>query len=151
MIRLGRKPVGDRLSDLRPTICHVLHSLNVGGAELLSLQFAMQAVEDYRPVFVCLDSLGSIGGRLRDDGFDVEVVERRPGFDIGCALRVARIMLEQDVSLVHAHQYGPFFYSSLARLFGPRYPILFTEHGRDFPDFRRSQTSVGKQGSFERP
>jgi L-malate glycosyltransferase len=46
-------------------------------------------------------------------------------------------MQQHDVRLVHAHQYAPFFYSSLARAFGARYPIVFTEHGRDFPDFRR--------------
>ncbi len=39
--------------------------------------------------------------------------------------------------MVHAHQYGPLLYSALARVPGMRTPILFTEHGRDYPDYRR--------------
>jgi glycosyltransferase involved in cell wall biosynthesis len=35
---------------------------------------------------------------------------------------------------VHAHQYTPFFYATLARGLRMRFPILFTEHGRHFPD-----------------
>jgi glycosyltransferase involved in cell wall biosynthesis len=122
-----------------PTVCHVLHTLNVGGAELLAKQFALTFSGTIRPVFLCLDAIGTIGVQLRDQGFEVEVVERRPGFDHRCARHISQFMREQNVQLVHAHQYAPFFYSSLARLFGTSYPIVFTEHGRDYPDYRRSK------------
>ncbi|MBI3466167.1 MAG: glycosyltransferase [Planctomycetes bacterium] len=46
-------------------------------------------------------------------------------------------MRRENVSLIHAHQCGPLFYSALARLPSRRIPILFTEHGRDYPDYRR--------------
>jgi glycosyltransferase involved in cell wall biosynthesis len=62
---------------------------------------------------------------------------RRPGFDIACAARLASFFRRESVAIVHAHQYGPLLYSSLARLPARRIPILFTEHGRDFPDYRR--------------
>lgn len=120
-----------------PTVCQVLHTLNVGGAELLAKQIALRAAGRFRPVFVCLDEIGSLGKQLRDEGWIVEVVERRPGFDYRCAWRLANIMRIYDVQLVHAHQYAPFFYSALARLCGRQCPILFTEHGREYPDFRR--------------
>jgi L-malate glycosyltransferase len=120
-----------------PTICHVLHTLNVGGAELLARDFALEHQDRFRPVFVCLDAIGTIGKELRAKGYTVEVIGRCPGFDYRCVWRLSQFMRQQKVALVHAHQYAPFFYSSLARNFGPGYPILFTEHGRDNPDFRR--------------
>ncbi|MCA9131781.1 MAG: glycosyltransferase [Planctomycetales bacterium] len=137
MIGFGTQPTDADKSAERPVVCQLLHTLNVGGAELLAQQFALRAAKQFRPVFVCLDALGSLGGQLRQQGFTVEVLQRRPGFDSRCAWRLANVLRREKVQLVHAHQYAPFFYSALARLCGAHYPILFTEHGRDFPDFRR--------------
>ncbi len=42
----------------------------------------------------------------------------------------------RSVQVVHAHQYTPFFYAALAKgMLFPRQPrLIFTEHGRHFPD-----------------
>jgi sugar transferase (PEP-CTERM/EpsH1 system associated) len=120
-----------------PTVCHVLHSLHYGGAEVLARRFAEGLRSEFRPVFACLDDLGPLGERLRGHGVPVCVLDRRPGFDVRCVWRLARWLREQHVDLVHAHQYAPFFYSSLARWTAGRIPVLFTEHGRDYPDHRR--------------
>lgn len=115
----------------------MLHVFNVGGAELLAKQLALACQNHFRPVFVCLDAMGSLGAELIDNGFIVEVVHRQPGFDYKCAGRIARFLDAHNVKLVHAHQYAPFFYTSIARMFKGSCPVLFTEHGRDFPDYRR--------------
>ena len=47
------------------------------------------------------------------------------------------LLRRERVDLIHAHQYTPFFYGMLARLLHRRPPILFTEHGRPFPDYPR--------------
>lgn len=122
-----------------PTICHVLHSLQIGGAEMLAKQIAAKMTGEYRSVFACLDFQGELGDRLKEDGNTVAVVGRKPGFDIGCATRIAGFCQDNDVQLIHAHQYAPFFYSSIARFFGRKTPILFTEHGRDHPDYPRQK------------
>jgi glycosyltransferase involved in cell wall biosynthesis len=49
------------------------------------------------------------------------------------------------VELVQAHQYAPFFYSSLARWTARGIPVLFTEHGRDYPDYRRWKRVLANQ------
>jgi glycosyltransferase involved in cell wall biosynthesis len=115
----------------------VLHSLCVGGAEVLASQFAERSTDVVRTVFACLDDLGELGQRLRDGGAEIEVFARRPGFDFGLTRQLARYFKRQRVDVIHAHQYAPFFYSSLARLPGRTPPLIFTEHGRSFPDFRR--------------
>jgi glycosyltransferase involved in cell wall biosynthesis len=73
--------------------------------------------------------VGVLGEQLRRDGFPVYGLDRRPGMDWKCALRLAQLFRRERVALVHAHQIPGFLYGSLARLVAQRPPILFTEHG----------------------
>jgi glycosyltransferase involved in cell wall biosynthesis len=111
--------------------------LTVGGAEVLAARLARKNRERYRFVFACLDELGELGRQLDREGFPIAVFERRQGFDVRCVLRLASFFRQHDVELIHAHQYTPFFYAALARNLAGGTPILFTEHGRFFPDYRR--------------
>jgi glycosyltransferase involved in cell wall biosynthesis len=63
---------------------------------------------------------------------------------------LANILRREEVDLVHAHQYTPFFYSLIARLFHRKSSILFTEHGRHFPDHRRPKRVVINRLLLER-
>jgi glycosyltransferase involved in cell wall biosynthesis len=132
------------VTEERPTICHVLHSLNVGGAEVLAARLARQLGE-FRALFVCLDELGTLGRQLRDEGFSVEVLGRRPGVDWRCVLRLAWLLHRERVDLIQAHQYTPFFYAAAARLLSPRASILLTEHGRHHPDYPRLKRKLANR------
>jgi glycosyltransferase involved in cell wall biosynthesis len=109
----------------------------VGGAEVLAARLARRLRDAFRFSFVCLDELGTLGQQLRDEGFRVEVLGRRPGVDWRLAFRLGRLLRRERIDLVHAHQYTPFFYAVTSRLLGGRQPVLFTEHGRHFPDYPR--------------
>jgi len=111
--------------------------LTVGGAEVLAARIARGLRERFRFVFACLDEVGSVGERLRFEGYHVQPLGRRSGWDWRCPLRLAAFLRAESVNVVHAHQYTPFFYGLAARLRGPRRPILFTEHGRHQPDYPR--------------
>jgi glycosyltransferase involved in cell wall biosynthesis len=121
----------------RPTVCHVLHTLHVGGGEVLARAFARTNESEFRPVFALLDDLGDLGRELQEQGYAVQVLGRRPGFDRGCVSRLRQFFTRERVAVVHAHQYGPLLYSAVARLPRRCPSILFTEHGRDAPDYRR--------------
>ena len=121
----------------KPVICQLLHSLNVGGAELLASRLTQHFRNRYRFVFVCLDQPGALAEELRQDGFSVHLVHRKPGFDPSCVYRLAQLFRRERVDLVHAHQYTPFCYSLSARAVSLHLPVLFTEHGRFHPDFPR--------------
>lgn len=121
----------------RATICHLLHSLQVGGAEVLAARLARRLQESFRFVFACLDELGTLGQQLQAEGFAVSVLKRRPGVDWSFAWRLAKLLRREQVGLVHAHQYTPFFYGMIARLLCRRPAVLFTEHGRHYPDYPR--------------
>lgn len=119
-------------------IVHVLHSMAVAGAEMLVHDFIARGPVHVRQSVVTLDSVGALGEALRVRGIAVECLERKPGFDLGLPLRLARAIREMGADVVHAHQYTPYFYSALAvRLLSSPPALVFTEHGRHYPDERR--------------
>jgi len=130
------------MSNTRPVIAHVLHRLERAGAEVLAAGLARQLADRFDFVFFCLDGLGPLAEELKKDGFVVEALDRRPGIDLSLGRALRRHRRRHHVSLIHAHQYTPFFYSALSRgrIPGRRStPILFTEHGRHYPDHRSTR------------
>lgn len=65
--------------------------------------------------------------------------------DWACPWRMASVLRRERVDLIHAHQYVPFFYSLASRLFYRRPPVVFTEHGRVHPDWRRRKRVVANR------
>lgn len=132
------------------TVCQVLHGLSVGGAEILATGLARRLRREFRFVFACLDELGMLGRQLRAEGFPVCVLHRRPGLDTNCIRRLAQFLRNEQVDLIHAHQYAPFFYSLTARLLYRRPAVLFTEHGRWFPDYPRRKRILANRLLLEK-
>jgi glycosyltransferase involved in cell wall biosynthesis len=134
----------------KPVICQLLHSLRMGGAEVLAARLARRLGDRFRFVFACLDELGSLGAELRREGFVVEIIGRRPGIDWRCSLRLARWLKGQCVDVLHAYQYTPFFYGAAARLLWRRPALLFAEHGRTHPDYPRRKRMFANRLLLER-
>ena len=123
-------------------ICQLALGLPVGGTEVLACRLGQRLRDEFDFVFVCLDEIGSLGESLQDQGFNVVSLKRQPGIDWRCSLRLSRLIRQEKVDAVHAHQYTPFFYSMTARMFGSRVPVLFTEHGRFHPDYPRRKRMI---------
>ncbi len=124
-------------SEQKPAICQVLHSLCMGGAEVLAARLARNLRTEFRFVFACLDEAGSLADELTQDGFPVYVFHRRPGFDWRLVFHLSRMFADERVDVIHAHQYAPFVYCSLSRGWRSGRGVLFTEHGRHQPDYPR--------------
>jgi sugar transferase (PEP-CTERM/EpsH1 system associated) len=122
------------MTEKTPLICQLVHGLPVGGTEVLVDRLIRRLSERFRFVIACLDEIGELGDILRHDGFEVLLLSRRPGFDWNAVRRIATLIHERRVTLIHAHQYTPFAYAAAARLFRTRGKLLFTEHGRFYPD-----------------
>lgn len=120
-------------------IAHVLHRLYLAGAEVLAAALARRLgnPSGRQFMFLCLDEIGPMGKQLAEEGFKVVDLGRRPGVDLSVAGKIRRLVAEHRITLLHAHQYTPFFYAALSRGLGRRPRVLFTEHGRHFPDSRR--------------
>ncbi len=129
----------------QPGVLHVLHSLSLAGAEVLVRDLVANLRGGFRFAVAALDCTGPLEAQLRALGAQVHLIGRRPGLDTRCASRIAQICREQRLSVIHAHQYTPFVYSALARLSGARARLIFTEHGRHYPDQRRFKRVVANR------
>ncbi len=131
-----------------PVIAHVLHRLAFAGAEVLAGALGRQLRGRYRTVYFCLDGVGDLGEELASEGFTVVTLGRQPGVDWKVAKRIRHAAREHQVDLLHAHQYTPFFYGSVSRGWRSRPRLLFTEHGRHYPDVRKLKRVIANQLLF---
>jgi L-malate glycosyltransferase len=113
----------------------VLHVMQVAGAEVLVAETIRRLADTIDPVVFCLDGVGQLGEQMQREGVPVVCFGRRAGFDAALPSRIAREIKRRDLEIMHAHQYTPFFYTSLAKIMAAkRFHLIFTEHGRHFPD-----------------
>lgn len=115
-------------------IGHVVLGLPVGGTERLVEHMVRNPPPGAQAGCICLDDAGSIGEGLRQAGYPVHVLGRKPGLDLTLPRRLAHVAAEQKYAILHCHQYTPWFYGALARLSRPSLKVLLTEHGRFHPD-----------------
>jgi len=118
-----------------PRIGFVLHVMQVAGAEVLVAETIRRLGPRIEPVIFCLDAVGPLGEQLQAQGVPVISFGRKPGRDWRLVRRLGGELRRHRIQVLHAHQYTPFFYSALARVAnGGSPPLIFTEHGRHFPD-----------------
>jgi L-malate glycosyltransferase len=116
-------------------LMHVVLSMEVGGAEKLVYDMARHpAFEGMKPVICCLDAIGELGEKLRQEGYSVYCKKRSSGIDWSVIPWLCEIIAKEQISIVHAHQYTPLFYSAPAALLAGRVKMVYTEHGRFYPD-----------------
>jgi len=125
----GRRPL---------RVLFVVLSLGVGGAEKLVYDIILHLSPwDVTPIVCCLDMIGSLGESLIECKIPVYLLgRRRGGIDWGLASRMNRIISDERIDVIHAHQYTPFFYGAISSLFVRHAKLIFTEHGRLYPDRR---------------
>jgi len=129
----------------------VLHGLQVAGAEMLVLQIIQRLHGQIKPTVFCLDASGGLSERFENLDAEVILLDRRPGWDFSVAWRMARHIRRRGIQILHAHQYSPFFYAALARvLAGESVRLIFTEHGRHFPDQVSKWRRAGNRLFFDR-
>ncbi|NOY53155.1 MAG: glycosyltransferase [Deltaproteobacteria bacterium] len=119
-------------------VLFVVLSMGVGGAEKLVYDIIQGLPQkNITPTVCCLDMIGPLGDKLVTQGIRVYYLKRKRGIDWGLVKRLNRIIVREKIDVVHAHQYTPYFYAVLSSLMGKKIRLIFTEHGRLYPDRRR--------------
>jgi glycosyltransferase involved in cell wall biosynthesis len=113
-----------------PRVLQVVLSLNPGGTERLVVELASRLHASVPMAVCCLDEPGAWAETLSQRGIDVSHLGRRPGFRPGLGRAIAREAARHNATVIHAHQYSPFVYGAIARLWRPATRLVFTEHGR---------------------
>jgi len=115
-------------------ICHLVLGLPMGGTEGLVDKMLRNPPAGFRSSVICLDEPGVLGEVALKDGFDVTLISRGQGFNLKTAMRIARHAKKNGVGVIHCHHHTPWCYGALARIWRPAMRVIFTEHGRLYPD-----------------
>jgi glycosyltransferase involved in cell wall biosynthesis len=117
-------------------ILHVTFDMNIGGAQQVIRQLVENMDQDqFEMDIACIGGqLGEIGELLKNRGVNIELFERQSGLDGNLIKNMKRFIQASKYQIIHCHQYTPYVYGLLSSLFTPA-KIIFTEHGRFFPDF----------------
>ena len=106
----------------------------MGGTEGLVDKMLRTPPPGFRSSVVCLDELGVLGESALKDGFEVTTISRGRGFNLKTARRIAQYSRKHKVDIIQCHHYTPWCYGAAARLWRPGMRVVFTEHGRLYPD-----------------
>jgi glycosyltransferase involved in cell wall biosynthesis len=129
----------------------VMHVMQVAGAEVLVAETIRRLGPRIDPVIFCLDDVGALGERLAAEGVPVLAYHRHAGLDFGISRRMASDIRARGTQVLHAHQYTPFFYGAIAARFcRPRPRVIFTEHGRHYPDVVSSKRRLANRWVLSR-
>ena len=123
-------------------IAYVVNSLNLGGTETLVVQMSQALAGDYDITVLCLDEPGIWASDLRKKDIAVHCLWRQPGMDLRVSFRIASFCKQNRISIIHAHQCTPWFYSALSRLLNPEPRLLFEEHGRFYPEIENRNRAI---------
>ena len=127
--------MGNRLK-----IVHVTFDMSIGGAEKVIYNLITNTDKTrYDASVLCLGKIvGPIGQQLISIGYKVDIIAREPGFDISLIYKIRRYVQKHKVDVLHCHQYTPYVYGVFGSM-SNFCRVIFTEHGRFFPDERKKK------------
>ncbi|HJR10556.1 MAG TPA: TIGR03088 family PEP-CTERM/XrtA system glycosyltransferase [Rhodanobacteraceae bacterium] len=117
----------------KPLIAHVLYRLDTGGMERVALSVINHTRERYRHAVICLAGYGTLRSEIVDADVPCLSLDKRPGKDPGCYLRLWRALRTLKPDLVQTYNIGALDAAPVVRLAGVR-RIVHAEHGRDVTD-----------------
>ncbi|WP_339800269.1 glycosyltransferase [uncultured Marinobacter sp.] len=116
-------------------ILHITFNMGIGGTEQVIRQLVLDTQDrGLHHEIACIDGRkGPIGDELASRKFAIHTLARSPGFDRQLLVALRQLIRQEVFDIVHCHQYTPFLYGRLAAM-GTKAKVMFTEHGRFFPD-----------------
>jgi glycosyltransferase involved in cell wall biosynthesis len=136
-------------------VMHITYDMRIGGTEMVikniidglvyvdgssvrqnitTVRPARVAVEGLKMSVLCIESpLGPFAEELQNNGIEFFELNRQPGFDTNLIKQIRQIIKDNNVDIIHCHQYTPWVYGVIAAAF-TKTKVIFTEHGRFYPD-----------------
>lgn len=118
-------------------VAHVLHTFGMGGAERIAALLANHADrEGFRPMIVCLGENRADGRWELADDVEVVALHKSSGNDPRVVFRLARLLRERGIDVVHSNNWGTLLETTLARRRAGVPCHVHVEHGAELADLR---------------
>jgi glycosyltransferase involved in cell wall biosynthesis len=119
-------------------LMQITHDLAIGGLQQVVVNLCRTIDRDVFDVSVlCLRELGAFAPELESLGIKVHFIPQEQGTDYLSFLKVAKVLKENRIDVIHTHNTQPFVDGTIGALMSGVKTIVHTDHARDFPDKMR--------------
>jgi glycosyltransferase involved in cell wall biosynthesis len=119
----------------RKKILYITYDMRIGGTEMVikNIIEGSDAAKYEMSIFCIEEPIGPWGEELEENGTEIFSKHRKDGFDLSLITEIRACIRNQNIDVIHCHQYTPWVYGVLAAI-GLKTKVIFTEHGRFYPD-----------------
>jgi len=119
-------------------LMQITHDLAIGGLQQVVVNLCRTIDRETFDVSVlCLRKLGSLVPEVERLGIKVNMIPQKRNTDYIAFMKVARMLRQERIQVIHTHNTQPFVDGTLAAMLSGVRTIVHTDHARDFPDKRR--------------
>ena len=117
-------------------LMQITHDLAIGGLQQVVVNICRNIDrEKFDVVVLCLRELGDFVPSVEKLGIKVIYLpQKKSGTDYLSFLKVARILKDENIDVIHTHNTNPFFDGTLGAILSGVKTIIHTDHVRSFPD-----------------
>lgn len=112
-------------------VLHLVEHLYEGGIERLLEQLAKHTPRERHALYFFTyqtSELRGIGLKLREHGLPVYCYDKPKGYDFSLFKRLCRVIQENQIDVLHTHDFGPMEYALPLRVRFPRLKLIHTQH-----------------------
>lgn len=111
-------------------VLYLNYSMQIGGIERMILDFVRYIDRgSFHPHVAVMSGGGSLEKELHSCGVPVHDLTAREGIDFNVILRLRRILKEENIEILHTHNYSAWLYGTAANI-GWRALQIHTEHSK---------------------
>lgn len=137
-------------SDKKIRLMQIVQDLDLGGLQQVVLNLCRTLDRSRFDIAVlCLRERGRYAEDIEALGIPVYLLEQKPkGVDYFGFLKVARLLKEKRIDVIHTHNTQAFFDGTLAAIFARVPTTIHTDHARSFPDKTRYMIAEWAMSQF---
>src|SRR3989442_10487198 len=123
-------------------VAHLIYGLGLGGLEQLVLHLAARSrSRGVEYSILALGDDGPVGALARQQGVDVELLPV-DGMSLAALLGIRRVLEQRRVSVLHAHDLGPWLNAVAVRAVRPKTRVLATFHEQRTPEGKKRHAAA---------
>ena len=116
-------------------VAHVVLNLDIGGLETMVVDMIRHMDRDrFEVVTICLRNKGVLGSQIEEMGFKVYCLNGGDRLEWKAFFQLTGILKKEKIDVVHAHNNAAYIYAGVAAMLSGFKKVIYTEHGRIFPD-----------------
>lgn len=122
-----------------PRVAFIVHTFDIGGLEHCVARLINGAERlAIEPILVCLNRSGAAESWIDRKGVPIVELSKRSGNDWRVVARLARVLKDHHIDLVHSHNWGTLLETCLARRIAHTARHIHAERGMELADLQLS-------------